>query len=311
MSELRCSIAGHWCLDRVGIRETAIAGQRLRASLVWIGAGSPVDINGGMVAAATAVELLHLATLVHDDIIDGSPFRRGQPATWALHGTGSAIVAGDALLAASFGLMAEMSSSVVRELATSLATVCDGQMMEFDDVGATDRGTRRIESVAALKTGALFGGAMAIGTALSPDAVIEPAVARRLGQLFGVAYQLVDDLHDLDLEGSGMGQAGSDLAAGLVTQPWAIAFSRQLLDEARAELADSCAVTSTDPLAKELWSSGCVDAAHSRARELLDGVSSEAAETLSPSAAAAFAKLCDAVRASVDDLIRRNGTSRA
>jgi geranylgeranyl pyrophosphate synthase len=189
--------------------------------------------------------------------------------------------------------------------------VSDGQMMEFDDVGPPDRGPRRIEAVAAHKTGALFGGAMAIGTWLSPDGAIEAHVARKLGQLFGVAYQLVDDLHDLDLEGTGTGRAGSDLAAGLVTQPWAIAFSQQLLDVARTELADTRAVTSTELRAKELWSSGCVHVASLRAQELLDRASSQATETLPSPAAAAFVNLCKAVRASADDLIRRNGTPRS
>jgi geranylgeranyl diphosphate synthase, type I len=121
-TELRRTIVGPWSLDRVGMRDTAGAGQRLRASPVWIGADRPAEVNGDIVAAATAVELLHIATLCTTTSSTRARSAGGQVATWALHGAGSAIVAGDALVAASFALIPELSGTVVRELATSLAS---------------------------------------------------------------------------------------------------------------------------------------------------------------------------------------------
>lgn len=211
-------------LDRAGVmvqEHLATGGKRLRARLA-LAAATALGAGPGARAWAEAVELLHNATLVHDDIQDGDRVRRGQPTTWVRHGVAQAINAGDLMLMLPFiaiaqgGIPAEIQARLSACLAAQAAATVRGQTDELNllpggltDEDAYDRAVRG-------KTGGLFGlpveGA-ALLAGLSPEDAA--AIAGPFGEL-GLLFQLQDDV--LDLYGDkGREQAGADLFEGKVS----------------------------------------------------------------------------------------------
>lgn len=191
----------------------------------------PADHWTATLGAAVAVELLHSATLVHDDLIDGSAMRRGVPAVHRTEGIPTAIIAGDALIAQSWRAIARCGPVDVEDLADALADMCAGQELEASL--AFDPSARRLDvlRVAQLKTGALFRAACRIGgrRAGLPESGV--AALGAFGSDFGTALQLVDDLLDVTSEPGVLGKpCGADFVAGTVTMPTIFA----LADETRA-----------------------------------------------------------------------------
>ena len=198
----------------------ASGGKRLRARLTLATAAALGAAGGDAVAWAAAVELLHNATLIHDDIQDGDRTRRGRPTLWARYGTAQAINAGDLLLMLPFMAVAEASLDARAPLSANLAShaiaTVRGQVDELDLLpsGKLDGGAYRRAICG--KTGALF------ALATSGAAIIagrSPQQAERIGDAFvpiGVLFQLQDDV--LDLYGDkGRDLPGCDLYEGKVS----------------------------------------------------------------------------------------------
>jgi geranylgeranyl pyrophosphate synthase len=206
---------------QVGLKLHAEGGKRLRTRVAATVANlGDVELDR-LARGAAALELLHLATLVHDDVIDESDQRRGVPTTWSMHGAPRAIVVGDSLFGAAFELANHVSKSYVAEVGQAIGGVCDGQMEELDDVGDPSRSSDRVEYVAALKTGSLFGTAVVLGAIVAKSDDID--AARTAGTRLGTLYQLLDDLEDID---AASGAHAADLVNGLTTQPWILAADR-------------------------------------------------------------------------------------
>jgi geranylgeranyl diphosphate synthase, type I len=193
-------------------RPCAWAGKALRPALAFACAraagGDPADA----VPAAVAVELMHDFSLLHDDVMDGDLTRRHRPAAWTVFGTGEAILAGDALLAAAFRLPRPGPQAHV--LADALAELCHGQSSDLAFEARMDVGLAECLSMAERKTGALIGAACQLG-ALAAGAGPEAAESyRALGRRLGVAFQLADDLLGIwgDPEVTGK-PAGGDLTS--------------------------------------------------------------------------------------------------
>lgn len=192
-------------------------GKRLRARLAL----AACDALGGRaedaVDWAAAVELLHNASLVHDDIQDGDRARRGRPALWARHGTAQAINAGDLLLMLPFRALgrypAEVQAALVQILAEYAESTARGQIRELELSAAPDKGWGDYFNAAAGKTGTLF--ALPVRGA-ARLAGLPTDHATRLASVFtsiGVLYQLQDDLLDL-FDAKGRGAGGSDIYEG-------------------------------------------------------------------------------------------------
>ncbi len=148
----------------------AAGGKRLRPLLVCLAAGVPPPEGEGLVRAAVAVELIHAATLVHDDVLDGSPLRRGRPTVVACAGRDAATATGDLLFSRAFAeLAAGGSAEAVRILSRATSELARGELMQRADAFKTDVDLERYLERCRLKTATLFRAACELG-ALEGDA---------------------------------------------------------------------------------------------------------------------------------------------
>ena len=203
-------------------------GKRLRPSLVLVcsRAGTP----GGRATdlAAAAVELIHLATLYHDDVIDETDTRRGAPTVHSKWGVEVAVLAGDYLFAHGSALGAEAGHEVPAILAKAVADVCEGQIVETAALADPRRGTEHYLATIAGKTAALFRASCEMGATTSEASVEARAALADYGHHLGLAFQIVDDLLDLVGDPAVTGKTpGTDLKDGVFTLPVLIAVDRE------------------------------------------------------------------------------------
>jgi geranylgeranyl pyrophosphate synthase len=201
-------------------------GKRVRPGLVLLSAraGEPADAT---YLAAAAIELVHLATLYHDDVIDETETRRGVPTTHAKWGVDVAVLAGDYLFACGCGLGAEAGGEVPKILAHAIAQVCEGQIVATAALGDPERSVTDYVETIRRKTAALFRAACELGTATSGAGAELRAALTTYGENLGLAFQVVDDLLDLvgDPRITGK-EPGTDLKEGVFTVPVLIACKR-------------------------------------------------------------------------------------
>jgi geranylgeranyl diphosphate synthase, type I len=190
-------------------------GKMLRARLVLhIGPACGVDPTAFRKIAA-AVEMLQTASLLHDDVLDGSTQRRGKPAFWVSEGTKAAVLVGDLLVSGAAGYILEAAPQAMGALVETLREMCDAEAEQefhlFDD----DHSWARSVSIARRKTGSLF--ALAACSVGGLDKEMSAAL-RRAGYAAGTAYQLGDDLLDTCADGTPFGKTlGTDAVAGKLT----------------------------------------------------------------------------------------------
>jgi geranylgeranyl pyrophosphate synthase len=214
----------------------AAGGKRLRPMLVLLCAGAA----GGEAAvrAATAIELVHMATLVHDDVLDQAPLRRGQPTVAATSGRLRAQAAGDLLLSRAFALLAEAGDGrSVELLADASVALARGELAQRQDAFDLSIDEGRYLQRCRLKTATLFECACLLG--------FDDERLRSFGAEVGLAFQLLDDVLDVTGPPERTGKArGTDLLDGTVTLPLILAAARDPtlrevdlpgLDAARAE----------------------------------------------------------------------------
>jgi len=221
---LERAVASHaGVVAEVGADAIAAGGKRLRPLLVFL--SSPPGTSPP-VAAAVAVELVHMATLVHDDLIDGARMRRGHASAWTAHGPDAAKAAGDYLFARAF---AELSGTGDRRGVAILAdaTLClaRGEALQRNQRNDPDTSVEAYLERCALKTGKLFEAACRLGGGSGP-----------FGLALGVAFQITDDILDCSGVTIETGKiAGTDLREGTPTLPLLLAAHRD--EVVRAALA--------------------------------------------------------------------------
>ena len=196
-------------------------GKRLRPLVLLLaGRGFHYDLDV-LVTAAAGVELLHTASLVHDDTVDRAALRRGKPTLNTVLGAGAVILVGDYLFAQSAMLAAATQSPrVVGVFASTLADICDGQLREMFDAHRLDQSRADYERRIYGKTASLFAGSAEMGAIIgrAPEPHIQ--AIRRYGSDLGTAFQIVDDILDLTGGTQDLGKpAGNDLRQGTVTLP--------------------------------------------------------------------------------------------
>jgi geranylgeranyl pyrophosphate synthase len=205
-------------LERYGRETISAGGKRLRPLLVCIAAGVPVATTDALVRAAVAVELVHAATLVHDDVIDGSDLRRGRPTVVAKGGRLMALATGDLLFSRAFAeLAAGGDNEPVRVLSDAASQLAEGELMQRRDAWQPDVTQDRYLDRCRLKTGVLFRASCELG-ALAGGGPID--ALGQFGERIGVAFQLLDDVLDVTGPPERTGKPrGADLLDGTVTLP--------------------------------------------------------------------------------------------
>jgi geranylgeranyl pyrophosphate synthase len=250
-------------LARHGGETITAGGKRLRPLLVCIAAGVPVEESDALVRAAVAVELVHAATLVHDDVIDGADLRRGRPTVVASGGRLLALATGDLLFSRAFAELADGSEiEPIRVLSAAASALASGELMQREDAWNSAVGQERYLERCRLKTGVLFRAACELG-ALAGGAPID--ALGRFGEGIGVAFQLLDDILDVTGPAERTGKPrGTDLLDGTLTLPLIEARKR---DPELAQL-DLRAVESADQAAgvcDRIEASGALDFAREHA----------------------------------------------
>lgn len=216
---LRDAVEGHGeTLGADAGATLAAGGKRMRPMLVLLCAGEA----GGAAAVrgAAAVELIHMATLVHDDVLDAAPLRRGRPTVAATSGRGRAVATGDLLFSRAFALLAEAGDErAVRILAEAAVALARGELAQRQDAFNLALTEERYFDRCRLKTATLFESACRLGE--------EDESMRRFGAGIGLAFQLLDDVLDVAGPAERTGKArGTDLLDGTVTLPLIIARER-------------------------------------------------------------------------------------
>ncbi|MDQ2939563.1 MAG: polyprenyl synthetase family protein [Actinomycetota bacterium] len=261
-TRLREVTQGHGAtLERDASATLLAGGKRLRPLLVLLCGGA----GGGdaAVRAASAVELVHMATLVHDDVLDDAPLRRGRPTVAATSGRAQATATGDLLFSRAFAILAEAGDTAqVALLSEASVALAQGELAQRHDEYDTSITAERYMQRCRLKTGRLFECACLMGwTARAgaaaqsgPNGAAGEGALRAFGSEIGLAFQLLDDVLDVNGPAERTGKArGTDLLDGTVTLPLIVAMQRDPvlaevelrgLDEAGAErICDRIAAT--------------------------------------------------------------------
>ncbi|WP_420383640.1 polyprenyl synthetase family protein [Novosphingobium sp.] len=182
---------------------------------------------------AAAVEFIHTATLLHDDVVDGSDMRRGKQTANIIYGNPATVLVGDFLFSRSFELMVEDGSiKVLRILSNAAAVITEGEVDQLVAQRQIETSEERYLSIINGKTAALFAAACRIAAVVAERSEADEAALDSYGRNLGIAFQLADDAIDYDSDAAEMGKtAGDDFREGKMTLPVILAYARGSDDE--------------------------------------------------------------------------------
>jgi geranylgeranyl pyrophosphate synthase len=212
----------------------AAGGKRLRPLLVLI-CGEPGDsaaARESLLRAAASVELVHMASLVHDDVVDGALVRRGRPTVYAAAGAGAATATGDFLFSRAFSLLERNDDGrQVMALSEACLALARGELLQREDASSMAVGVERYLLRCGLKTASLFAAACTLGSLAGGASERSAEALGRFGRKLGLAFQILDDVLDVAGTAERTGkERGTDLLEGTVTLPLILAaeFNPQL-----------------------------------------------------------------------------------
>ncbi len=247
----------------------AAGGKRLRPLLLCLAAGVPPPESEDLVRAASAVELVHAATLVHDDVLDGAALRRGRPTVVAVGGRRPATATGDLLFSRAFAELAWLSveaTEAVRILSRASSELALGELLQRADAFNVEVSEERYFERCRLKTAVLFRAACELG------ALITGGDGDALGQFaerIGLAFQILDDVLDVAGSPDQTGKPrGADLLDGTVTLPLILA---RAVDPGLAglDLRAVCESHGLGEVCESIAATGALERARSDALELV------------------------------------------
>jgi octaprenyl-diphosphate synthase len=213
------------------------SGKRIRPALVFTSGWRGDEISTDLVRIAGVVELVHLASLVHDDIMDEAEVRRSRPTATREYGATAAVLLGDALFSHALNLATRFpTTEVCQAVSESMRKVCAGEIIQTLRRGSTNITRADYQRIIDLKTAELFRVSCYLGSRFAgfPAEFVEAAA--NFGRHLGIAYQVYDDLADFFGDERRIGKTlGTDLASGKITLPLLILMDR-LPTAARAEL---------------------------------------------------------------------------
>ena len=203
-------------------------GKRLRPILTLATAALCGYGGDGHIKLAAAVEFMHTATLLHDDVVDQSDMRRGKLAARMLWGNEASVLVGDFLLGQAFKMMVEVGSLPCLDvLSSSAVIIAEGEVMQLSAAKDTQTSEDDYLAVIRAKTAALFGAACEVGAILGGRSKAEVAACRGYGVNLGIAFQLIDDALDYGGTAAKLGKnVGDDFREGKITLPVVLSFRR-------------------------------------------------------------------------------------
>jgi geranylgeranyl pyrophosphate synthase len=257
-------------------------GKRLRPALALLAGRFYAADTDKVISLAASVEMLHTATLVHDDLVDGALLRRGNATLNASWSPGATVLAGDYFFARAAALAAETGHVRVMEIfANTLMVICSGELRQIFDRGgvpplttqddgqlAMERYDQRIEA----KTASLFAAATEAAAVLSRASEAEIAALRDYGRLFGMGFQIIDDVLDFQGDQAVLGKpVASDLCEGIVTLP-ALYYLMEHPDDERVAAVVRGGATDNGQVQEVVTAiikSGAIERSMARAREFI------------------------------------------
>lgn len=230
-------------------------GKRVRPMLTLLIAQLGNGATPEVITAARAIEITHLASLYHDDVMDEAPLRRGVPSTHKVYGNSVAILTGDLLFSRASTLMTSLGEDAMKLQAGTFERLCLGQLHETIGPKPGEDKVKHYIKVLADKTGSLISAAARCGVVYSgaPEEYEQAVV--EFGEKIGVAFQLADDVLDLSpVDGETGKKAGTDLRAGVPTLPTLLLeqsaatdeSARILLERIQADIADDSPAAQAD-----------------------------------------------------------------
>ena len=238
-------------------------GKRLRPLLTLLCAQLGEGHRPEVIDAAVVVELTHLATLYHDDVMDSAPLRRGAPSAHEVWGNSVAILTGDLLFARASMTVAGLGPDAVRVQAQTFERLCLGQLHETVGPGPDDDPVAHYIQVLADKTASLLATSALFGAKFAGCPADVARIVQNYGEKLGVAFQLADDVIDLTSDGEATGKTpGTDLREAVATMP--VLLLRRLVASPEASAGDRELL---ELLNSDLTSDEALDIAVTRLRE--------------------------------------------
>src|SRR5438477_4022076 len=213
-------------------------GKQLRPALVALSANATGKADDSLITVAVIIEMIHLATLVHDDVMDAAALRRQQPTLAANWGNQISVLVGDCLFAHALKLAAGFpTSEICRAVSAATKTVCSGEILQTHRRRQFQFSREEYFKVLEMKTAELFALSCDLGAWLCGATPCERAALRQFGLALGTAYQVFDDCLDLFGSEASVGKSlGTDLASGKLTLPLLVALERcAVADRAKLE----------------------------------------------------------------------------
>ncbi len=220
--------AGAVLIPRLGGHIARAGGKRLRPILTLTCARLCGAAGDRPVALAASVEVFHMATLLHDDVVDGSSLRRGVASANALWGNRASVLVGDWLIGRAFQLMIDAGPTGVLELfVEATSAMAEGELRQMQDAGRPGAGVEACLAAIEGKTAALFAAACRLGAVAAGAGSEAETALGAYGRNLGIAFQIADDILDWSGRQVEMGKAvGGDFAEGKATLPVILAFER-------------------------------------------------------------------------------------
>jgi octaprenyl-diphosphate synthase len=264
-------------IPEVGAHLLHAGGKRLRPLLAVLAARAcdlPIELA---VAVGTAAELIHTATLYHDDVVDDGRVRRGRPAARMVYGNGIVVLVGDFCLARALETVALTGSlTAVQSLAATVTEMAEGEVAQLERAGNPDATVEDYFRVIDRKTASLFAWCARVGGGLP---VATDAALARYGRAVGRAFQIADDVLDCAVDEATAGKSvGQDIQEGKLTLP--ILYACDADPALRALIRDKVGERAVSPedarhILKGTSAAGGIERARAKARELVDGAVGE------------------------------------
>ncbi len=221
-------------INRLGHYIIGSGGKRIRPIVTLLSHGAcGGNSASAAIQLAAVIELIHTATLLHDDVVDTSELRRGQETANAVFGNQAAVLTGDFLYSRSFQMMVEVERmEVMKIMAETTNVIAEGEVLQLLNCNDPDTTEERYYEVIYRKTAKLFEAGCELGAVISDQPSSIREALQRYGVHLGNAFQLIDDALDYNASSESLGKnAGDDLAEGKPTLPLIIALSRSSGEE--------------------------------------------------------------------------------